>query len=181
MLEHPTAVQSSLRLGCPLVDRSHADFAALKVLVTVLGGYFGSRLMSNIREEKGYTYGISATIASYPFQGYLAIGTETANEYVEACISEVKHEMRRLQDEPIPELELAMVKSYMMGEMCRSYEGAFSLSDAWIFVETAGLEKTFFQILAENIRRVTSVELQDLAVRYLCPDDMVEVVAGKKM
>lgn len=181
MLEHPTAVQSSLRLGCPLVDRSHADFAALKVLVTVLGGYFGSRLMSNIREEKGYTYGISATIASYPFQGYLAIGTETANEYVEACISEVKHEMRRLQDEPIPESELAMVKSYMMGEMCRSYEGAFSLSDAWIFVETAGLEKTFFQTLAENIRRVTSAELQDLAIRYLRPDDMVEVVAGKKM
>lgn len=181
MLEHPTAVQSSLRLGCPLVDRSHADFAALKVLVTVLGGYFGSRLMSNIREEKGYTYGISATIASYPFQGYLAIGTETANEYVEACISEVKHEMHRLQDEPIPEPELAMVKSYMMGEMCRSYEGAFSLSDAWIFVETAGLEKNFFQTLAENIRRVTSAELQDLAVRYLRPDDMVEVVAGKKM
>lgn len=180
-LEHPTAVQSSLRLGCPLVDRSHPDFVALKVLVTVLGGYFGSRLMSNIREEKGYTYGISATIASYPFQGYLAIGTETDNEYVEVCIREVKHEMRRLQDELIPEQELAMVKSYMMGEMCRSYEGAFSLSDAWIFVETAGLEKTFFQTLAEKIRCVTADELQEMAIRYFRPDDMVEVVAGKKV
>lgn len=180
-IEHPSAVQSSLRLGCPLVDRSHPDFASLKVLITVLGGYFGSRLMSNIREEKGYTYGISAAIASYPFQGYLAIGTETANEYVEACISEVKHEMRRLQDELIPEQELAMVKSYMMGEMCRSYEGPFSLSDAWIFIETAGLEKHFFQTLAEKIRGVTATELRELAIRYLLPDNLVEVVAGRNM
>lgn len=180
-IEHPSAVQSSLRLGCPLVDRTHPDFAGLKVLVTVLGGYFGSRLMSNIREEKGYTYGISAGIASYPFQGYLAIGTETANEYVEACISEVKHEMRRLQDERIPEQELAMVKSYMLGEMCRSYEGPLSLSDAWIFVETAGLEKTFFQTLVKKICSVTASELQELAIKYFRPDDLLEVVAGKKM
>ncbi|MBQ8866395.1 MAG: insulinase family protein [Bacteroidaceae bacterium] len=178
---HPSAVQSSLRMGCPLVDRVHPDFAALKVLVTVLGGYFGSRLMSNIREEKGYTYGISAAIASYPFQGYLVIGTETANEYVGACISEVKREMRRLQDELIPEQELAMVKSYMLGEMCRSYEGPLSLSDAWIFVETAGLEKTFFQTMAEKIAHVTPSELQELAIRYFRPDDMVEVVAGKRV
>ena len=180
-LEHPTAVQSSLRLGCPLVDRSHPDFAALKVLVTVLGGYFGSRLMSNIREDKGYTYGISAGIASYPIQGYLAIGTETANEYVETCIDEVKHEMRRLQEELIPEHELSMVKSYMMGEMCRSYEGPFSLSEAWIFLETAGLEKNFFQILEKKTLGVTSQELRELAIRYFRPDEMLEVVAGKSV
>lgn len=178
---HPSAVQSSLRLGCPLVDRQHPDFAALKVLVTVLGGYFGSRLMSNIREEKGYTYGISANIASYPFQGYLAIATETDNEYVEACIREVKHEMRRLQDELIPEQELAMVRSYMMGEMCRGYEGPFSLSEAWIFIETAGLGNDFFQTMTEKIRSVRAEELRELAIRYFLPDNMVEVVAGKKM
>lgn len=180
-IEHPSAVQSSLRLGCPLVDRSHPDFATVKVLTTVLGGYFGSRLMSNIREEKGYTYGINAAIASYPFHGYLVIGTETANEYVESCISEVKHEMHRLQEELVPEHELTMVKSYMMGEMCRSYEGPFSLSEAWIFIETAGLEKNFFQIQAEKIRSVTAEELREMAIRYLRPNDLLEVVAGKKM
>lgn len=153
----------------------------MKVLTTVLGGYFGSRLMSNIREEKGYTYGISAGIASYPFQGYLAIGTETANEYVEPCIREVKNEIRRLQEERISEQELTMVKNYMMGEMCRSYEGPFSLSDAWIFVETAGLEKNFFLTHAKKIRSVTADELRDLAIKYFRPDDMLEVVAGKKM
>lgn len=180
-IEHPSAIQSSLRLGCPMMDQKHPDFAASKVLTTVLGGYFGSRLMSNIREEKGYTYGISATIASYPFQGFLAIGTETANEYVEPCIREVKHEMKRLQDERIPEQELTMVKNYMMGEMCRSYEGPFSLSEAWIFIETAGLENDFFQTQAEKIRNVTTEELRDLAIKYFRPDDLLEVVAGKKM
>ena len=137
--------------------------------------------MSNIREEKGYTYGINATIASYPFNGYLVIGTETANEYVEACISEVKHEMQRLQDELMPEQELSMVKNYMMGEMCRSYEGPFSLSEAWIFIETAGLEKDFFQTHAERIRNVTAGELREMAIRYFRPDELLEVVAGKKM
>ncbi len=181
ILEHPTAVQSSLRLGCPLVDRAHPDFAALKVLVTVLGGYFGSRLMSNIREEKGYTYGINASIASFPFQGYLAIGTETDNEYVEPCVREIKYEMRRLQEELIPEQELSMVKNYMIGEMCRNYEDPFSLSDAWIFVKTAGLENNFFQTLAEKIRCVEAEELRDLAIRYFQPENMIEVVAGKKM
>ena len=178
-IEHPTAVQSCVRLGCPLMDRNHPDFSGMKVLATVLGGYFGSRLMSNIREEKGYTYGISATVASYPFQGYLAIGTETDNEYVEPCIREVKKEMRRLQEECISEQELTMVKNYMMGEMCRSYEGPFSLSDAWIFVETAGLEKNFFLTHAKKIRSVTAQELRNLAIKYFRPDDMLEVVAGK--
>ena len=179
-IEHPSAVQSSLRLGCPLVDRPHPDYIPLKVLTTILGGYFGSRLMSNIREDKGYTYGISATIASYPFQGYLAIGTETDNNYVEPCIQEVKHEMQRLQEELITEQELTMVKNYMMGEMCRSYEGPFSLSEAWIFIETAGLENDFFQTLAKKTLSVTAEELRKLAIKYFRPDELVEVVAGKK-
>ena len=180
-IEHPTAVQSALRIGCPLMDRIHQDFMPMKILVTILGGYFGSRLMSNIREEKGYTYGIHASIASYPFQGYLTIGTETANEYVEPCIREIRHEMHRLQDELIPEQELNMVKNYMMGEMCRSYEGPFSLSEAWIFTETAGLNDDFFLHMWENIRQISREKIQDLAIKYFQPENLLEVIAGKKM
>ena len=89
--------------------------------------------------------------------------------------------MQRLQDELMPEQELSMVKNYMMGEMCRSYEGPFSLSEAWIFIETAGLEKDFFQTHAEKIRNVTAGELREMAIRYFRPDELLEVVAGKKM
>lgn len=179
--EHSSAVQSALRIGCPLMDRTHEDFMPMKVLVTVLGGYFGSRLMKNIREEKGFTYGIHATIASYPFQGYLTIGTETANEYVEPCIREIRHEIKRLQNDLIPDQELDMVKSYMIGEMCRSYEGPFSLSDAWIFTQTAGLDDDFFARMEENIWQVSKKNLQDLAIKYFQPENLLEVIAGKKM
>lgn len=180
-VEQPGAVQSSLRIGCPMMDRPHPDYMPMKVLVTILGGYFGSRLMANIREEKGYTYGIYSTIASFPFNGCLLIATETGNEYVEPCIREIRHELKRLQDELVPVHELDMVKNYMIGEICRSYESPFSLSDAWIFTETAGLDSDFYIRMVETIQQVSREELQRLAVEYFRPDNMLEVVAGKKM
>lgn len=95
--------------------------------------------MSNIREDKGYTYGIGAGVVSYPDTGIFVISTEAANEYIEPLIKEVYHEMDRLCEERVPKEELEMVRNYMLGDMCRSYESAFSLADAWIFIETAGL------------------------------------------
>lgn len=180
-VEHPTAVQSSLRVGCPLMDQLHPDFIPMKVLAMILGGYFGSRLMTNIREDKGYTYGIYSMVAPYPFCANLLILSETDNEYVEPCIREIRHEMRRLQEERVPDNELDMVKNYMMGEICRSYEGPFSLSEAWIFTETAGLPLDFYDRMTDTIHRVDSEELRRLAVKYFRPDDLLEVVAGKKM
>ena len=89
--------------------------------------------------------------------------------------------MRRLQEERIPDKELDMVKHYMIGDMCRSYEGALSLPEAWIFIESASLEKNFFQTLAKKIASVTAEELRELAIKYFQPDNLLEVVAGKKM
>lgn len=179
--EHPTAVQSALRVGSFAMDRTHPDYAKARVLVTLFGGYFGSRLMTNIREDKGYTYGITAGIASYPHQGVLVVNTETANEYVEPTIKEIKHEMQRLQNELVPQQELSMVQSYMLGEMCRNQEGAFSLSDAWIFIETAGLSQDFFTQMTNSIRNVTREELRELACVYLQPEKQIEVITGKKV
>lgn len=119
-------------MGMLSLDRNHPDYLKARVLVTLFGGYFGSRLMSNIREDKGYTYGISAAIMPYPGQGVLAVSAEAANEFVEPLIGEVYHEIDRLQNELASDGELSMVKNYMLGDMCRSYESAFSLADAWI-------------------------------------------------
>lgn len=176
---HRKAVQSAIRMGFPMMERTHPDYIEAKVLTTLLGGYFGSRLMSNIREEKGYTYGISANIVSHPFGGTLVVNTETGNEYVTACIREVHHEMRRLQEELVPAQELAMVQSYMLGDMCRCHEGPFSLSDTWIFVESAGVGENFFQEMAHTIRQTTPERLRTLAKRYFRPDDALEIVVGQ--
>lgn len=104
-------MQSAVRMGMLSLDRRHPDYLKVRVLVTLFGGYFGSRLMSNIREDKGYTYGISAGIMPYPDSGLLVVNAETANEFVEPLIKEVYHEIDRLQNDLVPAEELAMVKT----------------------------------------------------------------------
>ena len=179
--ERADAMQSAVRMGMLSLDRRHPDYLKVRVLVTLFGGYFGSRLMSNIREEKGYTYGISAGIMFYPDSGLLAISTETDNEYVEPLIQEVYHEIDRLHQEPVSAEELTIVRNYMLGEMCRSYESPFSLSDAWIFIATSGLDDDYFSRSLLAVNEVTPMEIQDLAQRYLCKETLKEVIAGKKL
>ena len=180
-IEHSDALQSAVKMGMALPDRTHPDYHKLRVLVTLLGGYFGSRLMSNIREEKGYTYGISASLVSYPGVSSLIISTETANEYVEPLIHEVYHEIDRLREEPVSDEELAMVCNYMLGDLCRSYESAFTLADAWIFLHTSGLPSTFFEDTLRAIKTITAEDIRCLAGEYLCKENLKEVVSGKKM
>ena len=179
--EREDAMQSAVKMGYTTITRNHPDYLKLRVLMTLFGGYFGSRLMSNIREEKGYTYGISAGIAPYPGQGILVINTETANEFVEPLVREVYHEIDRLQNDPVPEDELFMVKNYMLGEMCRSYESAFSLADAWMFVQVSGFGDTHFEDALNTIKNITPEEIRELAGRYLCKEKLKEVISGKKM
>lgn len=180
-VEKEDALQSSIKLGGFVMDRLHPDFLKARVMVTLFGGYFGSRLMSNIREDKGYTYGIGAGIVTYPGVSVLAISTEAANEYAEAVITEVYKEMDLLCNDRVPQTELDMVKNYMLGDWCRSYEGPFSLSDAWIYAETGGLDKEFFVRSIDAIQSITCEEVQALAQKYLCKENLIEVIAGKKV
>lgn len=180
-IERADAMQSAVRMGMLSVDRRHPDYLKARVLVTLFGGYFGSRLMSNIREDKGYTYGISAGIMPYPDSGLLVINTETDNEFVEPLIKEVYHEIDRLQNDLVPAEELAMVKNYMLGDTCRSYESAFSLADAWIFIHTSGLTDSYVADVVEAVKSITPAEIRELASRYLCKETLKEVVSGKKM
>lgn len=179
--EREDAMQSAVKMGCTTIPREHPDYLKLRVLMTLFGGYFGSRLMSNIREDKGYTYGISAGIMFYPGSGLLAISTETDNEYVEPLIQEVYHEIDRLHQEIVPIEELTMVRNYMLGEMCRNYESPFSLSDAWIFIATSKLDDDYFSRSLQAVNEITPAEIQNLAQRYLCKETLKEVIAGKKL
>lgn len=180
-IEQDSSMQSAVKLGNITISRQHPDCLKMQVMVTLFGGYFGSRLMSNIREEKGYTYGISAGVAFYPHSGTLLISTETDSKYVEPLIHEVYHEMDRLHNELVPIQELTTVRNYMLGEMCRSYESPFSLADAWIFVYTSGLHDDYFRHSLEAVRSITVEEIRELSCRYLCKETLKEVIAGKKL
>lgn len=178
-IERDDAMQSAICMGNITIDRKHPDFLKLRVMVTLFGGYFGSRLMSNIREEKGYTYGIGAGIVSYPECSMIIISTQAANEYAEPIIQEVYYEVDRLQNEPVSNKELSMVKNYMMGENCRNYEGPFSLADAYIYLQSSGLDNGFLSRLQQAIKETTASDIQRLAHTYLIKEQLKEIIVGK--
>jgi len=179
--EQPDSLQSAIKLGRTTITRAHPDYHKLRVMLTIFGGYFGSRLMSNIREDKGYTYGIGASTFFFPGTGMIVVSTETANEFVEPLINEVYHEIDRLQTDLVGEEELSIVRNYMLGETSRSYETAFSLSDAWMFIQTTGLPDDFFSASVDAIRTVNAAEIRELACRYLCKEDLKEIIVGKNI
>lgn len=170
------AMQSSIRMGKLLMDVKDPDYLPMRVLNTVLGGYFGSRLMKNIREEKGYTYHIASDLATNTSQVLFAVGSEALADKAEVVMEEVRNEMLRLQDELVSEDELRMVRNYMIGEICRNYEGAFALADAYIFMEHLGLPQSYIEQTVEAVQTTDAVRIQQLAQRCFEPDALHTVV-----
>lgn len=174
------ALQSGIRLGLPVINRDHPDFFALKMLCTALGGYFGSRLMSNIREEKGYTYGIASSVAAMRYGSYLVISTQTGTEFTRPLIDETFAEIERLRNEAIPADELTVAKNYLRGEMARTLDSPFSIADYYLSLKANALTIDYFARQDEAIRRLTAHDLLEAARRYLCPQQFYITVAGDR-
>ncbi len=170
------AVQDSLRMGCLMMDVNDADYLPMRVLTTVLGGYFGSRLMKNVREDKGYTYHIGADLITNTPQTLFMVHCEAQAGKAEEIIGEVHREMLRLQNEHISDDELLMVRNYMTGEICRNYESAFALADAYIFIDHLGLPIGHIEQTIRAIHTTDTARLQQLAQRYLHPENLYSVV-----
>ena len=177
-IHRPDTVQAAIRIGRRLFNRRHEDYLGMYLLNTILGGYFGSRLMDNIREEKGYTYNIYSMLDSMQFDGYFYIGTEVGNEFVEDTLRQIYLEMERLQQEPPGAEELAMVRNYLMGNFLAMLDGPFNVSEVVRALVTEGLPFSFFEEMVEATRAAGADEIQKLAQRYLCREDMWEVVVG---
>ena len=131
-VEHPGAVQSSIRIGRMLFPRQHPDFLGMQVVASVLGGYFGSRLMQNLREERGYTYGVVAAMVNFEQAGYFAVATQVGTDVTRDALREIYAEIERLRTEPMPDEELSLVKNIMIGEMMRILDGPFGIADVTI-------------------------------------------------
>ncbi len=178
-IKHPDRVQAAIRIGRHLFNRHHEDYMGMYVLNTILGGYFGSRLMANIREEKGYTYNIYSTLDAMQHDGCFYIGTEVGNEFEEDTLRQIYIEMERLQQEPVDEEELSMVRNYLMGNFLTMLDGPFNVSEVVRTQVTEGLPLSYFEKLATTVRNITAEDLQQLARQYLCREDMWEVVVGE--
>lgn len=174
----PDAVQDTIRMGCPMMEVSHPDYGHMRVLTTVLGGYFGSRLMQNVREEKGYTYDIGAHLVTTIPQVLFCVYCEAQAGKAREVIGEVYKEMLRLQTELISDDELLMVRNYMLGDLCRNYETAFDLIDAYLFEDHLGLPPTHFDQMFAAVQTASPERLRQLAQQYLRPEMMHVVVVS---
>ncbi len=173
------SVQTAIRLGCRAPTRHHPDYPGLFVLNTILGGYFGSRLMANIREEKGFTYNIYSSLDSMRFDAYMYIGTEVGHDYVEATKREIGYELESLRKKQVAGEELQMVKNYIMGSFLTLLDGPFQTADLIKGLLIEDVPLAAFSGWVEAIRDTTPENLQRLAGAYLDPDKMWEVIVGK--
>ncbi len=172
------AVQTSIRMGKFLFNKTHPDYIEYTVLNTILGDYFGSRLMSNIREDKGYTYGIGSVMMEMNGNGYHLIVTEVGKEVTEATLNEIRFEMKRLQTELVPNEELSLVKNYLIGQLLKSADGPFAMLDLFTAADMFGNTMEFYNEAIVKTRAITSERLQELAVKYFNSEEYLIVTAG---
>jgi zinc protease len=179
-IEKSGTVQTAIRIGSPTINKRHTDYPGLKIVDTILGGYFGSRLMKNIREEKGFTYGISSYITSLDLSGYKVISTEVGQKNSKSAIDEIYSEIRLLQTAPVKKEELELVRNYMAGELLRMFDGPFALADSFRSVWDFGLDNSYYHRLVEKIKTIEPDEITGLALTYYNIEDLYQITAGMK-
>lgn len=177
-IEKDGALQTAIRAGRMLINKNHPDYLDFLILNTILGDYFGSRLMTNIREDKGYTYGIGSMIAELDGTGYFLMATEVGKEFRNETVTEMKFELARLQTELVDEEELALVRNYMLGQLLKSADGAYAMMDLFLSAEMNGKDLNFYNEAIKSIHGITAKRIQELAVQYLNWEDMAVVVVG---
>jgi predicted Zn-dependent peptidase len=173
------AVQSSIRMGLLTVNKFHDDYLGLKILTTIFGGYFGSRLMKNIREEKGYTYGINSMLVSFQNCGYIGIAADVKAQNAREAIDEIKKEMEKLRTTKVSQDELNLVQNYMMGDMLQMFDGPMATSDTFKAMLQYNMGFEYFEQMKQTILTIAPEKLQELANKYFNFDKLITVVVGK--
>ena len=179
-IERENANQNAVTIGKRVPTQHHPDSAGLKLLTTIFGGYFGSRLMSNLREEKGLTYGIHASVVSFVRDAIFMIHAEVTAEKTEEAIKEIFFEMQRLRDELVPESELEPLRSFLLGRMLEDFDGPFARSQSFSSLYEAELKVDYFDKIINAIKTTTPEQIRELARTYFDPDTMYIVAAGKR-
>ena len=172
------AIQTAIRIGQLMFQKDHPDYYNFQILNTILGGYFGSRLMANIREDKGYTYGIGSGLSVLDDSAYFFISTEVATEVVDNTLIEIYKEIDKLKNDLIKANELERVKNYLLGEFLRQADGSIAMMENFKNIYFNNLNKDYYTNFIKAINNVTSEQLKELANKYWIKENMLEVLAG---
>lgn len=178
IIEREANLQSSIRVGKKLLTKEHPDYVKLLVVNEILGGYFGSRLMKNIREDKGYTYGISSALVPLRNDGYFIVGTDVNKENTRNTLQEIYKEIEVLQTTLISDDEFNTVRSFMIGSFLSEINTPFALSDKFKGVHLYGLGYDFYDSYLQTVNNISSTEIRELAQQYLQKETFSEVVVG---
>lgn len=178
-VEKQGSMQSAIRIGRQIVGKQHPDSNRFILLNTVLGGYFGSRLMSNLREDKGLTYGVSSFLVNYLHSGYFSVATEVNAEYTQAAIDEIYKEIKLLREKRISDEELRLVKNYIYGSFLRNFDGPFALAERFKAVKDFDLGFDFYQNSLKEIQKIDAGQLIETANKYLQNEDLYQLVVGE--
>lgn len=173
-------LQNSVSLTIPAIPRNHPDYFPLRFAAVTLGGYFGSRLVSNIREQKGYTYGISAGLAGVYEGGYITISSECANAYVEPLIDEVRKEIVSLRTDLIPADEWKVVSNYIKSALVSTLDNPFSIIDHYVKNYIFDMPDNNFEAQQIALEASSSETVLLMARKYMDPDRMFIATAGTR-
>ena len=178
-IEKKNVTQSAIRLGKIIINKNHPDYHKLNVVNTILGGYFGSRLMKTIREERGYTYGIGSALVTLKNAGFLVILSEVNAEVSRNAITDILVEIKKLREEKVDLDELNLVKNYMLGDLLRSFDGPFEISSSFKNIIELNLENDFYQKSLQCLKSITPDDILLIANKYLQEDTFIRTIAGK--
>ena len=170
--------QASIKMGKKIFGRQHPDYPYLNFVTTLLGGYFGSRLVSNIREAKGLTYGIYAMLDTQLYDGCMIISTDVANKNVELCIKEIHKEIKKLCEVPVSSEELNLVKNYFAGTYLNFFDGPFNSLRAIKSLVLNQIPLSDLKSILDISQSITSDQVLDISHKYLNGNDFWEVVVG---
>jgi len=177
-VEKANSLQSSLRIGKTTILKSDPDYVKALIANEVYGGYFGSRLMQKLREEKGYTYGVHSSIANNIQDSYFIIGTDVIKASWEDALSDIKHEWQRIYDMDHSEEELGKVKNYFKGSFLSSISNPLPLPEKLNTIHFHGLDYAFYDTLFAKIDDVSLDDVKTVFLRHLNIDEMSIVRVG---
>jgi predicted Zn-dependent peptidase len=179
LIDRPGAPQSTIMLGIPAADPSSEDYIALQVMNAMLGNAsFLSRMMKNLREDKGYTYSPFSQVSVHYRDAYWAQSADVSTNVTGAALKEIFYEIDRIRNEPPSAEELQKIKSYLGGIFVLQNSSRRGVIGRLSFVDLHGLDDDYLSTYVERVHAVTPEQVQAMAQKYLNPDEMLIVVTG---